>query len=348
MNKRTLMESLSFIDEGLIDETIKTRKAARTSHVLKVSALAASFMVLAAGAFLMLRPYLSMGKATEKSVADVVEYKAVTEESADMKTFDSDDDVYISDPGEAAPETDESAAECSANDSVDAADMDKKATIKQVPLFVYEGRNYREYHMGYSKGDMGLLRDKHIGTVSLSDDIGSGEFGELEGNTMGELYTVKDMSEDKMLMLGDTLFISDLDPSTGNDILNGLFNMSDNLYEITYMDFEDWNNGGGTNWVYDDRDGNVQDLLEEIEKAKFVPIEEVQEKEGSYMIGEKEICFMYPELKNGLIINMRLMDGGYGVFDNLPNMILKVDSDTFNRVINDFSINRNSSVKTYS
>ena len=72
--------------------------------------------------------------------------------------------------------------------------------------------------MGYSKGDMGLLRDKHIGTVSLSDDVGSGEFGELEGNTMGELYTVKDMSEDKMLMLGDTLFISDLDPSTGDNL----------------------------------------------------------------------------------------------------------------------------------
>ncbi len=348
MNKRTLMESLSFIDEGLIDETIKTRKAARTSHVLKVSAWAASFMVLAAGAFLMLRPYLSMGKAAEKSAADVVEYEAVTEESADMKTFDSDDDVYISDPGETVPETEDAVNESIASDSLDETDMGKKATIKQVPMFVFEGRNYREYHMGYSKGDMGLLKDKHIGTVSLSDDIGSGEFGELEGSTMGELYTVKDMSADKILMLGDTLFISDLDPSTGNDILNGLFNMSDNLYEITYMDFEEWNNGGGTNWVYDDRDGNVHDLLEEIEKARFVPIEEVQEKEGSYMIGEKEICFMYPELKNGLIINMRLMDGGYVVFDNLPNMILKVDSDTFNRVINDFSINRNSSVKTYS
>ena len=345
-----LQDALGLIDDDLLQEVDRVRRTPPKKtkpNWLRLGAIAACLCVLVGAA---VAGGLMGGRSQANETAGANECAVITEATAEGGLEETAE--------EAADETMEKAEdeEATAEGATDAiapasgetrvggvtiapltvdlcdhpdADMDMEA------LFIYEGRCYVQYG---TLADASHLIGEKLGTATGLIDEWTEEDGyvELAGSVFGDFYSVNGFDSDFVLCMpceNDTVEIyinnNDLTLYTGADILVDRFQIDGNFTAKT-MSRERWYNSDGVPAELDEEaTEQVWALVEALFEAPFVYVEDVQLPEGAKNIYDTELYHLYLQLDNGMMVHLRLFDGGYVQIDGLRPVCLQVDEGVF-------------------
>uniref|UniRef100_UPI00405677B2 hypothetical protein n=1 Tax=Agathobacter sp. TaxID=2021311 RepID=UPI00405677B2 len=206
--------------------------------------------------------------------------------------------------------------------------------ICMIGFFIYQGRVYVGYDEWLS--DAQSLVGKRLGTATGLMEEWEAEDGyvELAGSVEGDFYEVKGYDPEFMLCMKNTdgeiwLFIhdNDLQLEKGSDIFENYLHISEKSYTVSYLTNEQWNEEAEKIPVNPKDYEKADTLLEAINKGEFVLTEELLEAYGSDVFyTEKQLYHLYLEMEDGLVLHLRIFEGGYVMFDGVQNACVKIES----------------------
>ena len=358
-NKEKLQDALGMLDDDLLLEVEKLRRMPQKKAKLpwqKLTAMAAGLFALVgamfAARFFDSRPEsadfltaggvesLTEGAKSEKYIAEQTEDECMAIEEAAEEDIEEWDELLEDESRSAVAGTGVSPAAgvVIAPLRVDLyAHPDKQ--IDMEALFIYDGRCYVQYG---TLADASHLIGDHMGIATgLIDEWTEADgYVELAGSVKGDFYSVNGFDSDFVLCMpgeSDSVEIyvnnNDLTLYSGADLLKERFKVDGNFL-ARCMSRQRWFNSIGSPYEMD-AEGNEQvwALVEAMFEAPFVYVEDVELPDGAKSIYDTELYHLYLHLDNGMIVHLRLFDGGYVQLDGFRTVCLQVEKEAFGRAI---------------
>ncbi len=205
-----------------------------------------------------------------------------------------------------------------------------------IGFFIYQGRVYIEYE--WLEHANALVGEK-VGTATGLIDAWTKKDGYVDfaGSVQGDFYEVKGYEPEFMLCMqmedgAIWFFVNDNDLllKKGADIFEDYLHLSEKSYEAFYMTNETWNNVK----AYEEKKvpvnkadyEKVKKWLAAINEGTIMLTEDVWKDCGiRTFYDEKQLYHLYLEMEDGMLIHLRIFEGGYVMFDGVKEVCVKVD-----------------------
>lgn len=207
--------------------------------------------------------------------------------------------------------------------------------VDMIPFFIYQSRSYVYYG---TLEDASQLIGGYLGTATGLIDEWTDEDGyvELAGSVMGDFYSVNGFETDFVLCMQRSdgaveiyMNNNDITLYTGADLLQERFKV-DGQFTAECMSRDRWFNSKGVPYEMDE-EGNEQiwALVEAMFDAPFVYTDDITLRDDAENIYDTELYHLYLHLENGMVVHLRLFDGGYVQLDGLHSVCIQVEEEVF-------------------
>ena len=309
--KDSIIDAVGRIGNDLIEEVDALRQLPRKKRVgsgwIRWGAAAACLCLIASGVFLWAR---------QKNDSGVISC-GISEAGTDSGITSSADGVTI-------PKMNVS---LSANA---AADM--------IAFFIYQGNCYVQYEWIYD-ADPELVGEYRGTATGLIDEwTPKNGYVELAGSVRGPFYAVKGIDPGFMLCKKDetgavSTYICDngITLRTGSDLYEDRLHLSEQIAAVEAETRDSWYNSRDEVFRLDAEDEAVKAFITALDRAEFIPWEDVPAKEGmtSTSIYDTETWHVYFRLENGMTVHLRLYENGYVRFQGLLSVCVQLPEESF-------------------
>lgn len=207
--------------------------------------------------------------------------------------------------------------------------------VDMIPFFIYQGRSYVYYG---TLEDASQLIGGYLGTATGLIDEWTEEDGyvELAGSVMGDFYGVNGFETDFVLCMQRSdgpveIFMNNNDITlyTGADLLQERFKV-DGQFTAKCMSRDRWFNSKGVAYEMDEEGSEqIWALVEAMFDAPFVYTDDITLRGDADSIYDAELYHLYLHLDNGMVVHLRLFDGGYVQLDGLYPVCIQVEEEVF-------------------
>ena len=212
-------------------------------------------------------------------------------------------------------------------------------TADMARFFIYQGRIYREYKRVYSDNIVGEL----LGTAkgSINEWTSEDGFVELAGSVSGDFYAVNGYDPSFMLCMkydnGHILtFVckNGITLKYGSELFEDRLHLSGNFVAVECESWESrfYSKGNIVSFSSNEMD-IVNSLINEMNAAKFIPVNDIPLSEEEESIFDKKIYYIYFKMQNGMTIELGLVEGGYVFFEGIREICVQISQDTFHSLI---------------
>ncbi len=117
----------------------------------------------------------------------------------------------------------------------------------------------------------------------------------------------------------------------GKDIFYDRLKIKDNFEKIEYQYHQDWNDNKK---IYKEfKNVTIEDInifLDEINNAEFIDASSLNLSSLN-----KKYAHLYFTMKDGTIVNIDLIEGGYVKYNGLYDIVIKLETETFDKIFNE-------------
>lgn len=213
------------------------------------------------------------------------------------------------------------------------------------PLVVYNSRSYSG--LGFAEEVDNSLLEEHLGTCTGLLEAGSdpSEYVDFSGNIDGELYAVKGYDTDFMIGLQSSYSDSsntftplindnDITLTTGADIFEERLHLAGNYTKVTYQSRKDWYHAKGNIKIFDNASSDIiTNFVTALNQGEVMHIDSIPLKDkDSSIYDENELCHLLFYKKDGIVVELRCLKGGYVIFDGMRQVCVKIPKKSFNQV----------------
>lgn len=121
----------------------------------------------------------------------------------------------------------------------------------------------------------------------------------------------------------------------GKDIFDDRLQIKDNFEKVEYQYYPDWYHGQKEYKEF--KSVTTEDInifLDEMNSAEFIDSSNLNLSSLN-----KKYALLYFTMKDGTIVNLNLIEGGYVTYDGLYNIVIKLETETFNKIFNEATPN---------
>lgn len=213
------------------------------------------------------------------------------------------------------------------------------ASACMIPFFIYQGRSYVGDEMMEASPD---LAGEYLGTATGSLDAWSGEeeYVELSGSIGGDFYSVEGYDPDFLLGIeqedGLWLFINDngITLKNGRELFEDRLHLAGRYGQVQYQTREDWYYSQGGIRTLEGAEEALDDFVAALSEAPFQRLEDIPLEAGAVSVyDEKEIYHMYFTMEDGIVIHLRLFEGGYVQFAGIRGVCVRLEGEEFGRIV---------------
>ena len=356
MNQNKLMDALGHLDEELLLET-ETRRQNRGkgNHWRRWSALAACLVLL-----LTVAAYAGSGwVSTDHEESEMMEHQESNGSNQEEKLSLGESHYGSSTFGINIGQCLETGAE---------EDQTKRETVKEnrgltippaqvylgysedvamdmMAFFIYGGRSYVEYRRVID--ERGTLLGDYVATATGLIDEWTPEDGyvELAGSVSGEIYTVQGYDPAFMLCMkeesgaGDVLLLyvndSGITLNSGADLFRYRLMLDGHYAYIQYETRESWNYGLGQLKTLPESAGAVWDAFRKaLNQGVPILIRDIPLDEGESNLYDSRECYhLYIHKADGVVVHLRLFEGGYVSFQGIWTVAFQVEQEAFDGLL---------------
>ncbi len=181
---------------------------------------------------------------------------------------------------------------------------------------------------------------KRLGTATGLIDEWTPRDGyvELAGSVAGDFYEVKGYDPSFMLCMNNsegwvTIYIC----NTGVTLKNGSEVYTERLHildyeSIRYETRDSWYYGRNEFFELNGNDDVIRAFIDELNAAEFMLCDSVPAPKTGNIYHDLESYHMFFRMKNGVTVHIRLLDGGYVIFDGIPRVCVRVSEGCFERI----------------
>ncbi len=308
--------NLKYVEEAA-DYTVHFTKKKSTHYFRTFISIAACFCVVIGGFYLWKQLQLDNGITPDKPISQ-------------------DEAPSISENGITIPKRKLNLAQ---NDTIE-ADM--------IGFFIYQGRSYVQYD--YYLENASALIGEYLGTSNGLIDEWTEADGYVEGagSISGDFYSVKGYDSSFMLCMkaeNDTIhiFINDngITLQYGSELFHDRLHLNGDYESLSYQTREAWYYGYGNDetilLLEEDHRPLMQEFLTTLNLSEFVLVDTIPLNDANSSIyDEREIYHLYFTQEDGMMIHLRLFDGGYVMLQGLHQVCVQVEPEIFDNLIQVF------------
>lgn len=117
----------------------------------------------------------------------------------------------------------------------------------------------------------------------------------------------------------------------GKDIFDDRLQIKDNFEKVKYQYYQDWYHGQKEEKEF--KNVTTEDItrfLDEINHAEFIDSSNLNLSSLN-----KKYALLYFMMKDGTKVKLNLIEGGYVSYDGLYNIVIKLETETFNKIFNE-------------
>lgn len=357
-NKEKLQDALGMLDDDLLLEVEKLRRAPQKRRFpmwQRLTAIAACLCMLVGAVFaarfmggqsgneeyLMADGAEAVTEGAETEDGMLTEDAAESEEAMAEKTAMEEDaeDCFETSEGEIRQNVAGGVLPAATGVFVEPLMVDlcdhSDRIVDMIPFFIYQGRNYVYYG---TLEDAYQLIGEYLGTATGLIDEWTKEDGyvELAGSVMGDFYSVNGFETDFVLCMQRSdgaveIFMNNNDITlyTGADLLQERFKV-DGQFTAKCMSRDRWFNSKGVPYEMDEEGSEqIWALVEAMFDAPFVYTNDITLRGDADSIYDAELYHLYLHLDNGMVVHLRLFDGGYVQLDGLRPVCIQVEEEVF-------------------
>ena len=308
--KERILDSMGRIGDDLIKGVDALRRRSRVkSRWIRWGAAAACVCLIAAGTLLWTR--------LEKNGGFI---------SCEIGEAENNSGITSSADGVTIPKTEVS--------------LSANIAAEMIAFFIYQGNCYVQYEWI----DDADLVGEYLGTATGLIDEWTPKDGyvELAGSVKGPFYSVKGIDPGFMLCKKDetgavSTYICDsgITLRTGSDLYEDRLHLSEQYIAVQAETRDSWYNSRNKVFQLDADDEAVREFITRLDRAEFIPWEDVPAKEGmtSTTIYDTELYHLYFKLENGMTVHLRLYENGYVRFQGLLSVCVQLPEESFGALV---------------
>ena len=320
MNKDLIFDAMEYIDDNMLEDVNALRSGSPEKHnriwMRYISAAACVCIVL--GGLLFASQFYNMKSYPESDGMD----NEMMAEGAGGLSGNSD----TANPGVTIPKTEVS--------------LKAGQTSDMLGFFIYESRMYVQYEWIQDHPELvgeyvgtctGLIDEwtKKDGYVDFAGSV-SGDFFTVNGYDPSDMLCMKGNDGSVMVYFNDNGFTL----YRGSDLFNDRLHLDNNYSKVEYQTRHDWVKSlGNVKTLSDESAGVIEAFVEELNKGSFMYTDDMPLDEGQKNIYDREIYHLFFHMNNVMTIHLRLYDGGYVRFAGLIPVCVKMDTGTFNALV---------------
>ena len=219
--------------------------------------------------------------------------------------------------------------------------ISENSSASMISFFIYQGRVY--VHDEWLSNAHNLIGE-HLGTAtgSINEWTKKKDYVELSGSVYGDFYSVQGYDPSFMLCMSHddgtvSTYVNNngITLKYGSELFEDRLHIHDNLEKITYQTRNDWYYETGITDELELDSVEIDAFLNALNSAEFMLLDDIPLNEDDLSVYDaKEIYHLFLEMKNGMIVHLRLFEGGYVNYDGINGICVKVDNQKFNEFIN--------------
>lgn len=209
-----------------------------------------------------------------------------------------------------------------------------KAGADMIGFFIYQGRCYVQYEWIYN--DVNFIGER-LGTATgfIDEWTPADGYVDFAGSVDGDFYAVEGISSEFMLCMRFdngvvSTYINDngITLKTGTDLFEDRLHVSETCTGLTYQTHGAWKSSDNEYFILKESYGQELLLfLEALDQASFLP-----RQDAPYDF-DQVLYHIDLTLENGMNVKLRLFPDGYVYFDGIRSVLLKMESEAFERFV---------------
>lgn len=219
--------------------------------------------------------------------------------------------------------------------------ISENSSANMIAFFIYQGRVYVQDEWLSNAHN---LIGEHLGTAtgSINEWTKKEDYVELSGSVYGDFYSVQGYDPSFMLCMSHddgtvSTYVNNngITLKYGSELFEDRLHIHDNLEKITYQTRDDWFYDTGITAELKLDSVEIDAFLNALNSAEFMLLDDIPLNEDDLSVYDaKEIYHLFLKMKNGMIVHLRIFEGGYVNYDGINGICVKVDSEKFNEFIN--------------
>lgn len=219
--------------------------------------------------------------------------------------------------------------------------ISENSSANMIAFFIYQGRVYVQDEWLSNAHN---LIGEHLGTAtgSINEWTKKEDYVELSGSVYGDFYSVQGYDPSFMLCMSHddgtvSTYVNNngITLKYGSELFEDRLHIHDNLEKITYQTRNDWFYDTGITAELKLDSVEIDAFLNALNSAEFMLLDDIPLNEDDLSVYDaKEIYHLFLKMKNGMIVHLRIFEGGYVNYDGINGICVKVDSEKFNEFIN--------------
>lgn len=151
-----------------------------------------------------------------------------------------------------------------------------------------------------------------------------------EGSEFPESEFTFEMSENKSESVADMMAFQ-----YGSELFEDRLHLKENYASVGYLTRKEWNLGETEPLPLDKIHYDLIDrFLNELNEAEFMLLSDIPlDDDSENVYDSKEMCHLYFNMKNGMVVHLRLFEGGYVSFNGFDQICVQIDERVFNELI---------------
>lgn len=208
------------------------------------------------------------------------------------------------------------------------------AAACMIGFFIYQGRCYVENEWSYD--DVNFIGER-LGTATGLIDEWTPEDGYVDfaGSVKGDFYAVKNISPEFMLCMrldngAVSTYVNDngITLKTGTDLFEDRLHVSETCTGLTYQTHEAWDSSDKEYFILKESYGQELMLfLEALNQAPFLP------RQDAPCDFDQVLYHIDLTSGSGMNVKLRLFPDGYVCFNGIRSVVLKMESEAFERFV---------------
>ena len=209
-----------------------------------------------------------------------------------------------------------------------------KAGADMIGFFIYQGRCYVQYEWIYN--DVNFIGER-LGTATgfIDEWTPADGYVDFAGSVDGDFYAVEGISSEFMLCMRFdngvvSTYINDngITLKTGTDLFEDRLHVSETCTGLTYQTHGAWKSSDNEYFILkEDYGKEFTFFLEALNQASFLP-----RQDAPYDF-DQVLYHIDLTLENGMSVKIRLFPDGYVYFDGIRSVLLKMESEAFERFV---------------
>lgn len=186
----------------------------------------------------------------------------------------------------------------------------------------------------------GTLIGDYIGCVTeeLSCCTERNEYVDFAGTVKGDVYTVKGYDKDFMLCMPTDNYVqifincNGLTLKNGEDLYGEKLLLKNNYTGVEFYVTEHLYLGEINNSL---TKNDIKNFVDALYKAPFMDYSDIPLNKGEESIYDRKSIIMFFQMKNGILFELRLYDGGFVVYSGVHGAYAHIEDEIFQKVFDE-------------